>query len=70
MKDEIPVKKTVVNQADKFCAIIKDKCKGDQCAFWGQAQCAFVTALGNIKTMEFRLDRIAQLMGKTSVAGS
>jgi hypothetical protein len=70
MNLEIPVKKTAVNHADKFCAIIKDKCKGDACAFWWQDQCSFVTALGNIRTMELRLDRIAQLMGKSGGVSS
>jgi hypothetical protein len=67
MKLEKPVNKTSVPLTEKFCPIIKDKCKGDVCVFGGPVQCALVTG---IKTIELRLDRIAQLMGQSIGTGS
>jgi hypothetical protein len=54
-----------MNQTGKFCAVIKDKCKGEECVFGAQAQCALISALASLKNMEMRVDRIAQLMGKS-----
>jgi hypothetical protein len=67
MKLEKPVNKTIVPLTDKFCPIAKEKCKGDMCVFGGPVQCAFMSG---IKTIELRLDRIAQLMGQTIGSGS
>jgi len=55
-----------MNQAGKFCPVIKDKCKEAECVCGAQAQCLLITALTSVKTIELRIDRIAQLMGKTT----